>query len=136
MPVSGFDDFIDDLERSKERLRVGAARHAYETATLTRDLAMRNMGSMGIGLVTGRSRALYGVRAGGGLFGSAGSIAAYAGYLSWPDNVVFYPQFLNDGTVKMVSRPYHDEAVETATRFFYNEAGRVFVYAMTGRWEP
>lgn len=134
--AKGVDEFTSFLEASKERLRVGAARHNFETATLTRDLALQNMSGMGIGLVTGRSRALYGVKAGGGMFGASGSPAAYAGYLSWPSDVVFYPLFLNDGTVRMVARPYHDAAVEKARRFFYAEAPRVLEYALTGRWEP
>lgn len=137
MSWQGMDDFLGDLDDAKERARVGASRHCYETATLVRDRALENMGRMGIGLVTGRSRALYGVKAPDSLFGStAGSISAYAGYLSWPLDVSFYPAFLNDGTVNMVSRPYHSEAVETGERFFFNEASRVLDYAITGRWEP
>lgn len=136
MDFSG-DDFDAWMGQTRERLRVGAARHCYEAATLQRDRAMQNMGAMGIGLVTGRSRALYGVRADRRAFSlTSGSVAAYAGYLTWPGDVIFYPLFLNDGTVKMVSRPYHDEAVETAGRFFANEGGRVLDYAATGRWDP
>ena len=131
------DEFLDGLEEMKERMRVGAARHCFETATLQRDRAMGNMGSMMIGLVTGRSRALYAVKAGAGSFGGTmGSVAAYAGYLSWPDDVEFYPKFLDEGTVKMAARPYHSEAVETASDFFFSEAGRVYDFARAGRWAP
>lgn len=132
----GTDVFEADLTLRGQRMKQGVARHTYETATLQRDRALGNMGSMVIGLVTGRSRALYGVRAGAGSFGSnLGAVAAYAGYLAWPDDVVFYPKFLNDGTVKMYARPYHDEAVERATDFFFREAGRVYDYAATGVWD-
>lgn len=133
----GMDEFLGELDDMKERMRVGAARHCFETATLQRDRALANMGSMGIHLRTGRSRALYAVKAAPGSFGGTmGSVAAYAGYLAWPADVVFYPKFLDEGTVKMVARPYHSEAVETAEDFFFGEAGRVYDYARTGRWEP
>jgi len=137
MELQGQDDFERFLDDVKERMRVGAARHNYEAATLTRDQALSNMGAMGIGLVTGRSRALYGVRASAGMFGAtSGAVGAYAGYLEWEDGIVFYPKFLNDGTVKMVARPYHDMAVDRGELFHEREAGRVIDFALTGRWNP
>jgi hypothetical protein len=135
--MRGDAEFQALLSKMKERARVGAARHNYESARLTQDRALQNMSDLGIGLVTGRSRSLYALKAGSGAFGATGgSLAAFAGYLGWPGDVVFYPVFLNDGTVKMPARPFHDMAVETGRRFFAKEAGRVFDFALTGRWDP
>lgn len=134
MTLTGMDDLFDEFDKITERLRQGLARHAYESAEFTRDRALQNMSLMNIGLVTGRSRALYGVRAGDALFGTEASVAAYAGYLKWPGDVVFYPEFLNEGTVKMGARPYHDLAVEQGEKFFNDGTKRVLDYALTGRW--
>jgi hypothetical protein len=136
MEWDGMEEFQAELQAMKRRMQTGAARHCYEAATLQRDRALQNMGAMGIGLVTGRSRALYGVRAAKASFMSGGSVAAFAGYLEWENGIVFYPEFLDTGTVKMISRPYHTEALETSEAFFFQEASRVTDFAITGRWEP
>jgi hypothetical protein len=130
----GVDEFLSLTQDIKERMRVGAARNNFEAAKSMRDHAMQNMGAMGIGLVTGRSRALYGAKPHPGAFHSGGSVAAYAGYLDWPSDVIFYPKFLNDGTSRMPSRPYHDLAFEQAAQDFQQGAGRAVIYAFTGRW--
>lgn len=116
-----------NLRRMPVLLKRFAAAAAAASAAHMQDEAMQNMSDMRIGLVTGRSRALYAVRA-----STAGSIAAYAGYLAWPRDVEFYPRYLNDGTSKMVSKPYHDMAFEASRRFFDNAMGQALAAAMRG----
>lgn len=112
MRWSGMDDFLAGLEQMPVNLDKYATALAFSTARNMREYGLENMSSHRIGLVTGRSRALYGAA----LRGST----AIAGYLSWPDEVVFYPQFLNDGTSRTRARPYHDEAFDRAARDFAN----------------
>src|SRR5690606_27981353 len=110
MEWEGIDQFIAFLNAAPGNLRRLAGAHAAASAHHMRGHAMANMGDMGIGLVTGRSRALYGVSVEPAAYDlrASGSVAAYAGYLAWPTDVMFYPRFLNDGTSRMAARPYHD----------------------------
>lgn len=134
MKWEGMDQFIDFLDRAPENLRRLAGAHAVATAHHMRQNAMQNMGAMGIGLVTGRSRALYGVKVDPAAYDmrASGSVAAYAGYLSWPSDVEFYPRFRNDGTSRMAARPYHDLAFDQSKGFFEHGMRRALARAMQG----
>lgn len=122
------------LQNAAPNLKRLAGAHAAASAHHMRAQAMDNMSSMGIGLVTGRSRALYGVRVEPAAYDprASGSVAAYSGYLDWPDDVVFYPRFLNDGTSLMRARPYHDLAFEQTAPFFEQGMKRALERALQG----
>lgn len=134
MRWEGMDQFLAFLDAAPENLRRLAGAHAAASAHHMRDHAMQNMGAMRIGLVTGRSRALYGVVVDPAAYDmkASGSVAAYAGYLSWPDEVEFYPRFLNDGTSRMGARPYHDLAFDQTRGFFERGMRRALERAMQG----
>lgn len=135
MKWEGVDQFLQFLDQAPDNLRRLAGAHAAASAHHMRDHAMANMGMMRIGLVTGRSRALYGVRVNPAAYDmrTSGSVAAYAGYLNWPGDVVFYPAFLNDGTSRMGARPYHDLAFEQTRPFFEQGMKRALARAMAGQ---
>lgn len=120
-------EYRRNLKRSPVLLKRFAAAATAATAAYMQDQAMQNMVDMRIGLVTGRSRALYAVSA-----STAGSVAAYAGYLSWPGDVEFYPKFLNDGTSRMEAKPYHDMAYEASQAFFNNAMEQALDAALRG----
>jgi len=124
MPVSGLDDFMRDLQGSKRQLERQATAHAYFTAKRMQNSALENMSGMRIGLVTGRSRALYGAALRG--------TTAMAGYISWPSDIEFYPHFLNNGTRFMVAKPYHDLAFEQQRQFFDDGMLRVLQQVLKG----
>ncbi|REF69646.1 hypothetical protein [Paracoccus versutus] len=134
MEWEGVDQFLAFLNAAPGNLRRLAGAHAAASAHYMRDQAMANMGGMRIGLVTGRSRALYGVRVEPAAYDprASGSVAAYAGYLAWPSDVVFYPRFLNDGTSRMAARPYHDLAFDQTRPFFEQGMRRALNRAMQG----
>lgn len=112
MKWHGIDDFISDLDRMPSELEKLVGAHAFATANHMKRDAMANMSDMRIGLVTGRSRALFGTAY------EYPDTRASAGYLAWPEEVEFYPQFLNDGTPRMISKPYFDLAYEQQESFF------------------
>lgn len=134
MKWEGIDEFMAFLDDAPNNLRRLAGAHCAASAHHMRDHAMQNMGAMGIGLVTGRSRALYGVAVEPAAYDmqASGSVAAYAGYLAWPSEVVFYPRFLNDGTSRMVARPYHDLAFDQTWPFFEQGMRRAMERALQG----
>lgn len=134
MRWEGMDQFLSFLDRAPKNLRRLAGAHAAASAHHMRDHAMANMGVMGIRLITGRSRALYGIAVDPAAYDlpSSGSVAAYAGYLAWPSDVEFYPRFLNDGTSRMGARPYHDLAFDQTRPFFEQGMRRALARAMAG----
>lgn len=134
MQWDGIEAFTAMLDAAPETLKRLAGAHAAHSARQMREHALHNMSGMGIGLVTGRSRALYGVRVDPRSYDpkGSGSVAAYAGYLNWPVAVVFYPAFLNDGTSQMAARPYHDLAFDQTRPFFEQGMKRALAQALGG----
>ncbi len=122
MKWTGINEFLTDLHGIEVELSDRAQAHCFASAREMRNNAMQNMGDLGIRLITGRSRALYGV--------ALTATGALAGYTAWPDDVEFYPEFLNNGTFRMAARPYHDLAFEMTETFFNDGMDRVFGQSM------
>lgn len=122
MKWTGIDEFLTDMTAFVKELDGRAQAHCFASAREMRNHAMQNMGDMRIRLITGRSRALYGV--------VLTATGALAGYTAWPDDVEFYPIFLNNGTFRMAARPYHDLAFEMTEQFFNDGMDRVFGQTM------
>ncbi len=122
--LEGFDAFEADMRSMGARLERLTTTHSFFSAKEMQQNAMQNMGDMRIGLITGRSRALYGAALRG--------MIGMAGYLVWPEDVEFYPAFLNNGTSRMMARPFHDLAFEQTRDFFYDGMARCLAQAMAG----
>lgn len=114
-----------------EEVRVAAARSCMETAKQQREDALEGFTTYGIRMITGRSRALYSISPGPGMFEPyATRVEVSVGYSDWPetdrfspdDEIPFYPWFLNYGTRFMSPRPYHTAAMEKNEKPFYEKA--------------
>lgn len=139
MKWQGQTDFIMANKAAQERLRVEVARASYESAKKQRDYALANFGAYGIHLITGRSRALYAIQPGEGMFTPGASRVSYeVGYVVWPDHdhfsptekIPFYPWYLNYGTARMAARPFHTVAVEATEPFYVRRMDEAFAKAM------
>lgn len=131
MEWDGMDMFRADLRRIMTDLPVQVAAGANEAAFFLRDRMLSNMDTYGIRRITGVSRDYITAQATPPTLGAlAGSYVAYAGYLDWPADLVFYPKFLNDGTVKMIARPYFDQAYVAAETFFFERMDEAMSRAM------
>jgi hypothetical protein len=108
------DDFVAEIE---ER----STAHSFTSARKMVQFGLQNMSDFRIGLITGRSRALFKT----GLKGTT----ALAGYISWEEGVEFYPHYLNNGTRRMIAKPYFDLAFEMVEPFFIEGMERVLKQA-------
>ena len=131
MKWAGAADFRDMLPNIVEEVRVAAARSAMESAKQQREDALQGFTTYGIRMITGRSRALYSIAPGAGMFEPYSTrVEVSVGYNEWPetdkhspdDEIPFYPWFLNYGTRFMNARPFHTAAVEKNEGPFYENA--------------
>lgn len=115
MKWHGLEAFLAELERIANDLEMHCAVGNRRTAQFMQSTALANMDAFGIRRITGISRDHYQVEQGPTNANAAVSnVVARVGYLSWPESLVFYPRFLNDGTSRMMARPYHTTAFEAA----------------------
>lgn len=131
MKWQGTAEFIAMQNDIVEEVRVSAARACMEAAKDQRDRALEGFWTYRIRLITGRSRALYAVKPGAGMFQQgATKVTVDVGYSDWPDSdamsggdpIAFYPWFLNYGTVYMPARPFHTSAISRTEPEFYKDA--------------
>lgn len=129
MKWEGTVEFGEVNKAFAEELRVAAARANMEAAKFQRDLALENFGSFGIRLITGRSRSLYSIKPGEGMFQPGATVVVVdVGYSTWPEYdhlsngeyIEFYPWFLNYGTSRMAARPFHTDAMDETEEIFYD----------------
>lgn len=129
MRWEGVAEFQDLNKEFAEEVRVAAARANMEAAKYQRDAALDGFHAYGIRMITGRSRALYAIRPGEGMFQPGATLVVVdVGYNSWPDYdhlsggkfIEFYPWFLNYGTSYMKARPYHTNAMDETEELYYD----------------
>lgn len=131
MKWDGAAEFRAMTNEIAEEVRVATARSMMESAKQQRDDALQGFATYGIRLITGRSRALYSIAPGEGMFQPyATKVEVSVGYNEWPetdihspdDIIAFYPWFLNYGTRYMKARPFHTAAMEKNEEPFYDNA--------------
>lgn len=133
-------DFREMMGKTREELRVAAARVCVEAGKETQKRALEGFTTFGIRLITGRSRSLYALQPGEGMFEpGAGKVSYEVGYVNWPKSdshgtdIPFYPWYLNYGTSKMAARPFHTAAVEAVRPIFNRKIEEAFVAVLQGK---
>lgn len=121
-----------------ETIRFETARAMMEVAKEQRDRALEGFWTYGIKMITGRSRALYAIHPGEGMFTPlATKVVVEVGYNAWPETDVhspdepipFYPWFLNYGTSKMSARPFHSAAILVTEPIFQRRTSEAMAKA-------
>ena len=129
MKWQGATEFQHDNKAFAEDCRVAAARANMEAAKFQREAALNNFFTYNIRMITGRSRALYAIKPGEGMFTTgATKVVVEVGYHNFPyydkwsdgEYIEFYPWFLNYGTKYMSARPFHTSAMDETEPVFYD----------------